>query len=50
MRAILLELVVSGTAVRVCAGVLSFDKTSQNSEKVEEFVAGLRFDHWGSWI
>ena len=35
------------STVRVCAGVSKFDKTSQNSENVEEFVAALRFEQRG---
>jgi hypothetical protein len=33
--------------VRIHEGALKLDKTSRNSEKVEEFVAGLRFEQQG---
>jgi hypothetical protein len=35
------------TGVRVPLGASNFDKTSQNSENVDEFVAGLLFEQRG---
>jgi hypothetical protein len=28
-------------------GASNLDNTSQNSKDIEEFLAGLRFEHWG---